>query len=206
LPLKTSEHTKCLKCGQVITKAVRRSGGKLKYKPLAIYPYQSIITRIASILADESNEKLMDSPFKRQVEKGVLGDIYDGKVWKKFLDEQGQPFFVGNSTDVRIGLAFNLDWYTPYSHVKRSCAPIYMTILNFPRHIRYRSENLILVGIIPGPKEPDTNQLQNYLQPMVNELKQLWSGQLFKIAQYPIGRMFHCALIQITCDIPAARK
>ncbi|CAG8840967.1 10500_t:CDS:2, partial [Racocetra persica] len=149
--------------------------------PQTIYPYQSIIIRIASILADESNEKLMDSPFKRQIEKG-------------------------DKTDVRIGLAFNLDWYTPYSRIKRSCAPIYITVLNFPRHIRYRSENLILAGIIPGPREPDTTQLQNYLQPMINELKQLWSGQLFKTTLYPIGRMFRCALIQIACDIPAARK
>ncbi|CAG8812137.1 22993_t:CDS:2, partial [Racocetra persica] len=166
LPLKTSGHTKCLKCEKVLTKAVRRSGGKLKYK-----------VKIASILANESNKKLIDSPFKRQVEKGVLGDIYNRNIWKEFLDERGQPFFVGGSTNIRIGLAFNLDY-----------------------------ENLILVGIIPGPKEPDTNQLQNYLQSIVNVLKQLWSSQLFKTSQYLIGRMFHCALIQIACDIPAARK
>ncbi|CAG8482941.1 6942_t:CDS:2 [Dentiscutata heterogama] len=118
---------------------------------------QHYVEKLIAQPTNESNEKLMYSPFKRQVEKGVLGDIYDGKVWKEFLDERGQPFFVGNSTVVRIGLAFNLDWYTPYSHVKRSCAPIYLTILNFPKHIRYQSENLILVGIIPGPEEPNTN-------------------------------------------------
>ncbi|CAG8835346.1 1437_t:CDS:1, partial [Racocetra persica] len=73
-------------------------------------------------------------------------------------------------------------------------------------HIRYRSKNLILVGIIPVLKKPDTNQLQNYLQPMVNKLKQLWSSQLFKTSQYPIGSMFHCALIQIAYDIPTAHK
>ncbi|CAG8511199.1 5470_t:CDS:2, partial [Dentiscutata heterogama] len=158
-----------------------------------------------SILADESHERLMDSPFKRQIKKGVLGNIYNGKVWQEFLDEQGQPFFVEDKTDFQIGLALNLDWYTPYSRVKRSCAPIYITILNFSRHIRYRSENLILASIIPGPKEPDTSQLQNYLQLIINELKQLWSGQLFKTTLYPIGHMFRCALIQIACDIPAAR-
>ncbi|CAG8788985.1 36398_t:CDS:2 [Gigaspora margarita] len=174
--------------------------------PQIIYPYQSIITRIASILVDKSNERLIDSPFKRQIEKGMLDDIYDGKVWQEFLDKQGQPFFVGNKADARIGLAFNLDWYTPYSRVKRSCAPIYITILNFPRHIRYRSENFILAGIIPGPKEPDTSQLQNYFQPIVNELKQLWSGQLIKTTLYPVGCMFHCALIKISYDIPAAHK
>ncbi|CAG8755518.1 132_t:CDS:2, partial [Racocetra persica] len=117
--------------------------------PQTIYPYQPIITRIASILADELNERLIYLLFKRQIKKGVLDDIYDGK---------------------------------------------------------YRSENFILAGIIPGPKEPDTSQLQNYFQPIVNELKQLWSGQLFKTALYPVGHMFRCALIQIAYDIPAAHK
>ncbi|CAG8638637.1 2252_t:CDS:2, partial [Racocetra fulgida] len=69
--------------------------------PKTIYPYQSITARIASILADKSNERLMDSPFKRQIEKGVLGDIYDGKVWQEFLDEQGQPFFVGDKAELK---------------------------------------------------------------------------------------------------------
>ncbi|CAG8653201.1 18230_t:CDS:2 [Dentiscutata erythropus] len=31
------------------------------------------------------------------------------KIWKEFLDEKEYPFFVEDSADVRIGLAFNLD-------------------------------------------------------------------------------------------------
>ncbi|CAG8806274.1 5087_t:CDS:1, partial [Racocetra fulgida] len=54
--------------------------------------------------------------------------------------------------------------------------------------------------------EPNTSQLQNYLQLMINEFKQLWSEQLFKTTQYPIGHMFCYALIQIVYDIPAAYK
>ncbi|CAG8475812.1 5213_t:CDS:2 [Cetraspora pellucida] len=77
LPLKTSEHTKCLTCEKVLTKAIRRS-----------------------------------------FEDDVLGDIYDKKNWKEFLDEEGHLFFVGDNADIRIGLALNVDWYTPYSHVK----------------------------------------------------------------------------------------
>lgn len=79
----------------------------------------------------------MNSPFERQIEKDVLGNVYDGKIWQEFLDKQEQLFFVENKSDVRIKLALNIDWYTPYSYVKRSCAPIYITILNFLRHIKY---------------------------------------------------------------------
>ncbi|CAG8769243.1 16115_t:CDS:2, partial [Racocetra fulgida] len=68
----------------------------------------------SSLLTDESNERLMNSPYERQVKDSVLGDIYDGKIWKEFLDEEGHPFFVGDNADVRIGLALNVDWYTPY--------------------------------------------------------------------------------------------
>ncbi|CAG8782738.1 7316_t:CDS:2, partial [Racocetra persica] len=55
-----------------VEKIIAQPDSILKYTPLVIYPYQSIITRISSILADESNEQLMDSPFKRQLWSGQL--------------------------------------------------------------------------------------------------------------------------------------
>ena len=36
-------------------------------------------------------------------------------------------------------------------------------------------------GIMPGPKEPKKN-VNTYLQPLVNELKELWTGVPMKIA------------------------
>lgn len=41
--------------------------------------------------------------------------------------------------------------------------------------MRFKKENMIIVGIIPAlSKEPAS--LDNFLMPMVDELKQLWKG------------------------------
>lgn len=48
----------------------------------------------------------------------------------------------------------NLDFFQPYKHVQYSLGAIYMTVLNLPRSDRNKIENVILVGLIPGPNEP----------------------------------------------------
>ena len=49
----------------------------------------------------------------------------------------------------------NVDWFQPYTHVCDSVGAIYLIIQNLPRSERYKWENMILVGLIPGPKEPN---------------------------------------------------
>lgn len=46
---------------------------------------------------------------------------------------------------------------------------IYLVVLNLPREERFKDENMICVGLIPGPKEPKIN-INAYLEPLVDEL------------------------------------
>ena len=61
---------------------------------------------------------------------------------------------------------------------------IYLALLNLPQNIRYKRENIILVGIIPGPAEPSIH-INTYLAPLVNELLDLWKGVTIKIKGIP---------------------
>ena len=81
-----------------------------------------------------------------------LEDIYDGNVWKMFNSEAYNCNFL--SSPYSLLLALNVDWFEPFERGVYAVGAIYMTILNLPRAIRYKPENIILVGIIPGPKEP----------------------------------------------------
>lgn len=49
-----------------------------------------------------------------------------------------------------------------------------MTVLNLPRDVRYKRENVILCSLIPGPKEPAN--VNPFLKPLVEELLELWDG------------------------------
>lgn len=101
-----------------------------------------------------------------------MNDVYDGKLWKDFQFINEQTFLQG---DLGLGLILNIDWFQPYKLTNYSVGVIFLAVMNLPRNIRYKRENIILVGIIPGPSEP-SHDLNSYLKPLVKELTELWTG------------------------------
>lgn len=72
---------------------------------------------------------------------------------------------------------------------------------------RYRTANLLLAGIMPGPKEADVNQVHYFMAVLVNELLRLWvEGVVIVTPKYPKGRLVRVALVAVVCDKPAAHK
>jgi len=71
-----------------------------------------------------------------------------------------------------FALMMNVDCFQPFKHSPYSVGVIYLALMNLPRGKRYKRENIIVVGIIPGPGEPSS--LNPYLVPLVSELKELW--------------------------------
>ncbi|KZT08857.1 uncharacterized protein LAESUDRAFT_617409, partial [Laetiporus sulphureus 93-53] len=65
-----------------------------------------------------------------------------------------------------------------------------------------------LVGIIPGPSKPSLNQVNHFLEPLIDDLLAFWDPGVFfsRTASYPKGRLVHCAVIPLVCDLPAARQ
>src|SRR6185436_4941402 len=53
---------------------------------------------------------------------------------------------------------------------------IYASIYNLLRAERNKPKNIIYLGFLPRPKEADKNQINHYLFPIVDELKELWEG------------------------------
>jgi len=65
---------------------------------------------------------------------------------------------------------------------------------------------VIIVGIIPGQKEPKLT-MNSFLQPLVDELQEFWSGVLVTCSKHPLkSLLIRAALIYCACDIPATRK
>ena len=63
----------------------------------------------------------------------------------------GLPFL---ASPHNLVLSLNVDWFCPFKHTADSVGAIYVVIQNLPRNLRFKSENVLLCGIIPGPKEP----------------------------------------------------
>ena len=103
-------------------------------------------------------------------------------------------------------LSLNTDWFQPFSRTKYSVGVLYLVVLNLPRDQRYKMENVILCGIIPGPKEPKLT-MNSYIGPLVKELNNAYRG--WKIpTKHEIFKTVYVRLCigSVVCDIPATRK
>ena len=95
-----------------------------------------------------------------------------------------------------------MDFFQPYKHVQYSHGAIYSTILNLPHGTRNKSHNVILVGLIPGPHEPQ-HDISSFLEPLVSDWLELWSGIEHS---FTCKMKIRCALVCVACDLPAGRK
>ena len=128
-------------------------------------------------------------------------DVYNGNIWKDFSSYNGIPFL---SASFNYALHLNVDWFNPFDCTQHSEGVIYLSIFNLPCKKRFKQSNIVLAGIIPGPKEPELH-INSFLQPLVNDLKELWQGvQMLTSSNIPV--VVRAALLCVGCDIPAARK
>ena len=80
----------------------------------------------------------------------------------------------------------NVDWFQPFKHTSYSVGAIYVVILNLPRAERFKEENVLLLGLMPGPKEPKLN-LNTYLRPIVDYLLSLADGKHFEDCSHTVS-------------------
>ena len=187
------------RCDQLLLKTCKGRKNTV-FRPFKVYCCQSIIQSLSKLLS-RSNFLIRCEDWRNRVlPSTILADVYDGCIWKEFVNFRGRPFL---SEPYCLAFSLNVDWFQPFKHVTDSVGAIYITILNLPRYLRYRPENIILCGVIPGPKEP--KDLNVYLQPIVQELLLLWEGVMMDIQSYGSINI-KGALLCITSDLPATRK
>ncbi|KDN42594.1 hypothetical protein RSAG8_06737, partial [Rhizoctonia solani AG-8 WAC10335] len=67
--------------------------------------------------------------------------------------------------------------FQPTREGNYSVGACYIALNNLPRHLRFLRENICLVLVMPGPKEPDDYALDQMLAPLIEELLQLKQGE-----------------------------
>jgi len=143
---------------------ILQNKNETKLIPFKTYCYYPLYKSLPQILQRSSYLELCEKWRSRVVPERVLSDVYDGRVWKEFLNYNGKPFLAEPNN---LALMLNCDWFQPYKHTQYSVDVLYLTILNLPRSIRFNPENVLIAGIIPEPKQYGMNC---YLQPLVRIL------------------------------------
>ena len=191
-----------LPCDTLLLKSVGLASGKIIQYPFMTYCYMGLEISLYNLLQRKDIYSLSEQWRNRVVLKDELRDVYDGKIWKDFINYEGVPFL---SQPLSFGLMINVDWFQPYKYVQYSVGVIYISLLNLPRHERNKPNNIILIGIIPGPHEPSCD-MNSYITPLVDELNLLWHGKEMTVYGFSSKQIVRCALLSAACDLPAGRK
>ncbi|CAH9111690.1 unnamed protein product [Cuscuta epithymum] len=141
----------------------RSAASKLIYLPLA--------PRLQRLYASSATAKYMTWHVEHDTEEGLMCHPSDSDAWKHL--DRCYPEFAFEPRNVRLGLC--ADGFAPYGQFggQFSCWPIIITPYNLPPDMCMKQHFMFLSLMCPGPGNPK-KRIDVYLQPLIEELKQLW--------------------------------
>ena len=152
----------------------KASKGKRKEKrrPAKVLHYFPLVPRIQRLFSTTITSDDMRWHEEGRVRDGKLRHPADGETWKDFDDRHD---FANDARNVRLGLAS--DGFNPFGNknLKHSTWPVMLVPYNLPPWICMKQTSLMLSMITPGPNSPG-NDVDVYLEPLIDELLELWKG------------------------------
>lgn len=198
-------------CGAKLT-TTRVHGRESIRAPLRPFVIQSPESFIAEMLSRPGMEEVLSAGMQ-QIQRGqVLDDVMHGSRVRSLSGPDGKPFFEAPVGELRLFWTFSTDFFNPFYNKAAgksvSIGSIVLVCLNLPPHLRYKSENMYIAGIIPGPREPDVDQINHFLSPILGRFHRMWQDGIWftRTACYPRGRLSRSAIAGLVTDLPAARK
>ena len=146
-------------------------------QPRKRFKYLPVLPRIKRMYSIPSLAKLMQEHITVSSDSEhstVVNDIHQSVTWKNLYSADGA--YKGDVSAVSFSLC--TDGMNPFSKEKvaYSMWPITLSILNLPSHIRTKFGSLLLVGIIPGSKEP--RNMDPYLQLVIEDVRSFSSYEI----------------------------
>ncbi|XP_019430146.1 PREDICTED: uncharacterized protein LOC109337591, partial [Lupinus angustifolius] len=141
--------------------------------PAKVLRYFPLIPRLQRLFMCSKTASSLRWHEEERSKDGKLRHPADGEAWKDF--DKRHPDFAIDSRNIRLGLAS--DGFNPFRsmNLSHSTWPMVQIPYNFPPLWCMKAEYSILSLIIPGPKSPG-NDIDVYLQPLVDDLKVLWES------------------------------
>ncbi|KAG7542393.1 Transposase-associated domain [Arabidopsis thaliana x Arabidopsis arenosa] len=144
---------------------------KKKQQAAKVLRYFPLKPRLQRFFMSSKTAKYMRWHADSENKDGKLRHPRDGKAWKSF---DGQfPEFASDPRNVRLGLA--TDGFNPFGSMNTNYSvwPVLLFPYNFPPWMSMKQTSIILSMIIPGKHMPG-NDIDIYLQPLIQELRELW--------------------------------
>lgn len=139
---KTKIRGKMVKSNSALVKQVICKGNFKKFYPIKVFCMNSVVYGIENTLWRKDIKDKRQHWQEWEQEPDIMRNVYDGRGWKKCLSYNGIPFL----SDKRgVGLMMNIDLLQPFKNKNDySVGVIYFVLLNLPRNVRFKSENVII--------------------------------------------------------------
>ena len=147
-----------------------RKKNKIPAKVLRYFPLKPRLQRLflSSKTAEDMRWHATDTN-----NDGMLRHPRDSEAWKKF--DLTHTWFSSDPRNVRLALAS--DGFNPFGvmSTNNSIWPVVLIPYNTPPWVCMKQTSFIMSMIIPG-KEAPGNNIDVYLQPLIKDLKELWTS------------------------------
>ena len=195
-----NEYASLTHCPNDDCKEPRFSGNDLKVprKVLRYFPLKSRLQRLfidKQIACDMRWHKE-----KRVNDDNIIRHPADSEAWKHL--DRVFPSFANDPRNIRLGLA--TDGFNPFGNLSNSYSiwPVFVVPYNLPPWKCMKDPYLFMSMLIPGPKSPGIN-IDVYLQPLIDELNELWVGVNAYDAHRKESFILRAALLWTINDFPA---
>ena len=163
--------SKCPKC--YLSRWKMGKDGKLRLNiPAKVMWYFPIIPRFKRMFKSPSTAELMTWHGKERIKDGKMRHPADSPSWRNI--DYRWPTFGSEPRNIR--LALSADGINPHNNGltnRYSCWPVVLVTYNLPPWLCMKRKFMMLTILVSGPHEPGNN-IDIYLQPMIDDLKKLW--------------------------------
>jgi hypothetical protein len=142
--------------------------------------YIPLIPQLGALLADPgSAQRMLYRSEKFPHAEDKMKDIFDGSNYRSLLERKVninnhalKHLFFGGHRDIALG--YSTDGYSPHKRKAKTAWPLIIYNYNLPPEERFHDDNIIVLGVIPGPKKP--HDFDSFAWPMMEELLALAVG------------------------------
>ena len=171
------------------------------------FVYLPITPRLKAFLGNKETARTMLYRAREHVHTpGTITDVMDSRSYRRLLtknvvvDGKRLPHkYLDDDRDFALGLS--TDGFAPFKRRTKTAWPLILFNYNLPPDIRTHLENILGLGVVPGPKKPV--DFDSFLWPFVQEMLRLSVGVHAYDALSECFFALRAYLIRVFGDIPA---
>ncbi|XP_050233462.1 uncharacterized protein LOC126681950 [Mercurialis annua] len=161
--------------------------GKRKKVAQKILRHFPLVPRLQRLFMSKDIGENMRWHKEKRVDDDTIRHPADATEWKDF--DQKYAWFGKDARNVRLGLAS--DGFNPFGNMSTSYSmrPVIVTPYNLPPWKCMKENFLMLSLLIPGKESPGNN-IDVYLRPLIDELKELWETGVTTYDAYSVKQCY----------------